>query len=38
MSGKYTANFGERIKELRKQRGLTQRQMAQIFGITKRNY
>jgi transcriptional regulator with XRE-family HTH domain len=32
------ANFGERIKELRKQRGLTQRQMAQIFGITERNY
>jgi transcriptional regulator with XRE-family HTH domain len=32
------ANFGERIKELRKQRGLTQRQMAQIFEITERNY
>ena len=32
------ANFGERIKELRKQRGLTQRQMADTFGITERNY
>ena len=32
------ANFGERVKELRKQRGLTQRQMANIFGITERNY
>jgi len=32
------SNFGERIKELRKQRGLTQRQMAATFGITERNY
>ena len=32
------ATFGERIKELRKQRGLTQRQMAANFGITERNY
>jgi transcriptional regulator with XRE-family HTH domain len=32
------ANFGERIKELRKQRGLTQRQMAATFDITERNY
>ena len=32
------ASFGERIKELRKQRGLTQRQMANHFGITERNY
>ena len=38
VSGKIMANFGERIKELRKQRGLTQRQMAQVFGITERNY
>jgi len=30
--------FGERIKELRKQRGLTQRQMAAIFEVTERNY
>jgi len=30
--------FGERIKDLRKQRGLTQRQMAAEFGITERNY
>jgi len=32
------ANFGKRIKELRIQRGLTQRQMAATFGITERNY
>ena len=32
------ATFGERIKELRKQRGLTQRQMAAIFEVTERNY
>lgn len=32
------ASFGERIKELRKQKGLTQRQMAESFGITERNY
>jgi len=32
------ATFGERIKELRKQRGLTQRQMAATFGVTERNY
>ena len=32
------AGFGERIKELRKQKGLTQRQMAESFGITERNY
>ncbi len=32
------AIFGERIKLLRKQKGLTQRQMADTFGITERNY
>ena len=32
------ATFGERIKELRQQKGLTQRQMADTFGITERNY
>ena len=32
------ATFGERVKELRKQRGLTQRQMAATFGVTERNY
>lgn len=32
------ATFGERVKELRKQRGLTQRQMAAIFEVTERNY
>ena len=31
-------SFGERIKNLRKQKGLTQRQMAAHFGITERNY
>jgi len=32
------ATFGERIKELRQEKGLTQRQMADSFGITERNY
>ena len=32
------AIFGERIKELRLKKGLTQRQMADTFGITERNY
>ena len=32
------ATFGERIKKLRQQKGLTQRQMADTFGITERNY
>ena len=32
------ATFGERIKGLRQQKGLTQRQMADSFGITERNY
>lgn len=32
------STFGERIKKLRKQKGLTQRQMAETFGITERNY
>jgi len=32
------ATFGERIKELRLLKGLTQRQMADTFGITERNY
>ncbi len=32
------ATFGERVKELRKARGLTQRQMANALSITERNY
>ena len=32
------ATFGERIKELRLKKGITQRQMADTFGITERNY
>jgi transcriptional regulator with XRE-family HTH domain len=32
------ATFGERIKELRLKKGVTQRQMADTFGITERNY
>jgi len=32
------ANFSSRLKELRKAKGLTQREMAQIFEMTERNY
>ena len=32
------ANFSNRLKELRKAKGLTQRQMAEIFEMTERNY
>ncbi|MCL2322738.1 MAG: helix-turn-helix domain-containing protein [Oscillospiraceae bacterium] len=32
------ADFGSRVKELRKSKGLTQRKMADILGITERNY
>ena len=31
-------SFGERIKDLRNKKGMTQRQMAAHFGITERNY
>ena len=31
-------SFGERIKDLRNRKGMTQRQMAAHFGITERNY
>ena len=30
--------FGRRLKELRKQRKLTQRDMAELMGMTDRNY
>ena len=30
--------FGNRLKELRKKRGLTQQNMADMMGITMRNY
>lgn len=30
--------FGERLKELRNSRNLTQKEVAQIFGMTERNY
>ena len=32
------ANFSERIKELRKERGLKQREMAEVCGIKLRGY
>ena len=32
------AIFSERVKELRKSKGLTQRQMAAALGITERSY
>ena len=32
------ANFSERIKELRQERGLKQREMAEICGIKMRSY
>lgn len=32
------ATFGERVKELRNARGMTQRQMAAALGITERSY
>lgn len=30
--------FGQRLKELRKNKGLTQKEMADIMGMTDRNY
>lgn len=32
------ASFSDRLKELRKAKGLTQRQMAETFDMTERNY
>ncbi len=32
------ASFSNRLKELRKAKGLTQRQMAEVFNMTERNY
>ena len=32
------ANFADRLKELRKSKGVTQRQMADLLGIAERNY
>ena len=32
------ANFSDRVKELRKARGMTQRQVADALGITERSY
>lgn len=32
------ASFSDRLKELRKVKGLTQRQMAEVFDMTERNY
>ena len=32
------ANFADRLKELRKIKGVTQRQMADLLGIAERNY
>ena len=32
------ATFSDRLKMLRKAKGLTQKQMADIFGMTERNY
>ena len=32
------ANFADRLKELRKEKGVTQRQMADLLGIAERNY
>ena len=32
------AAFSDRLKELRKSKGLTQKQMADIFDMTERNY
>ena len=32
------ANFADRLKELRKVKGVTQRQMADLLGIAERNY
>ena len=32
------ATFSDRLKELRKAKGVTQKQMADLLGITERNY
>jgi len=32
------ANFSDRLKELRKSKGITQKQMAETFDMTERNY
>lgn len=32
------ASFSDRLKELRKSKGLTQKQMAETFDMTERNY
>ena len=32
------ANFSDRLKELRKAKGITQKQMAEMFDMTERNY
>jgi len=32
------ANFADRLRELRKTKGVTQRQMADLLGIAERNY
>ena len=32
------ANFSDRLKELRKAKGVTQRQVAELLGVTERNY
>ncbi len=32
------ATFGERVKELRKERGLKQREMAELLGLNVRSY
>jgi transcriptional regulator with XRE-family HTH domain len=34
----FMANFSDRLKELRNKKGITQRQMAEIFEMTERNY
>ena len=35
---KTSSTFGDRIKELRKNKGLTQKQMAVIYGVNERNW
>lgn len=32
------ASFSDRLKELRKSKGITQKQMAEMFDMTERNY